>query len=65
MNKSFSNQTPKADPHGTIRDTNERAREPFAIRRVPFRSVIEDPAIARRPTRTTVSPHPRVSFTKE
>ncbi|KAM0803693.1 hypothetical protein BDR22DRAFT_886523 [Usnea florida] len=58
MNKSFSNQTPKADAHRTIRDTNERAREPFAIRRLPSRSVIEDPAIARRPTRTTVSPPP-------
>ena len=58
MNESFSTQISKADPHRTIRATNERARKPFAIRRVPSRSIIEDPAIARRPTRTTISPHP-------
>ena len=58
MDKSFSTQIPNADPHRTIRDTNKRARETFAIRRLPSRSIIEDPAIASRPTRTTVSPHP-------
>ena len=50
-NKSFSTQIPNVDSHRTIWDTYERAREPFAIRRVPSRSIIEDPAIARRPTR--------------
>ena len=65
MNKSFSTQIPKTDPHRTIRDTNEGAREPLAIRRVPSRSIIEDPAIARRPTRTNVSPRPGAKFKKK
>ena len=65
MDKSFSTQIPKTDPHRTIRDTNERARETFTIRRVPSRSIIKNPAIARRPTRSTVSLHRGAEVTKE